>query len=361
MQNMNKKANGLPKIAEKVRKNKIQLVVVLAAISVVLGIYFLKASDKKHVEKPVEESYTLKNDVMPIQSQVQSSAVAVKTEAENKAEEVSKEVIAARIAFVQEKQQQLQQRLSAPLMLVNSNIGTTVESAPAQNEYIKDSNPNNQFMQRASQKGVQTATAIALGSLNSIIAEGNFIHAILESATNSDLPGSLRAIVSEPVYSEDGSQVLIPRGSRLIGEYKSGMLQGQSRIFIVWQRLITPEGLSVQIGSSGVDPLGIAGIGADSIDRHFWERFGTASLLSMIGAGTATMGVSAGDQENSAASYRAAIANSFSQSASQSLQQNGMIAPTLSTMQGKPIMVFVAKDLQFDSAVKSVNPSLNVF
>jgi type IV secretion system protein VirB10 len=361
MQNLNKNTNGMPKIAEEVRKNKIQLVVIFAAISIVFGIYYLKTSDKKNVEQPIEESYTLKNDVIPIQSQTQSGVVAVKSEAESKAEEVSKEVIAARIAFVQEKQQQLQQRLAAPIMLVNSNNGSTVGSVSAQNEYMKDNNLNTQFMQNASQKGVQTASAIALGSLNTMIAEGNFIHAILESATNSDLPGSLRAIVSEPVYSEDGSQVLIPRGSRLIGEYKSGMLQGQSRIFIVWRRLITSQGFSVQIGSSGVDPLGVAGMGADSIDRHFWQRFGTASLLSMIGAGASNIGVSGEDQNNSAASYRAAIANSFSQSASQSLQQDGMIAPTLRTMQGKPIMVFVAKDLQFDNVVKSVNSSLNIF
>ena len=360
MQNLNKNTNGMPKIAEQVRKSKIQIVIVLAAISVVLVIYYLTVSKTKSVEQHVEESYTLKNDVIPVQSQVQSGSEVVKSEAENKAEEVSKEVIAARVAFVQEKQQQLQQRLSAPLMLVN-NTGQNIDSVPAKNEYQQNGNPNTQFMQNASQKGVQTATAIALGSLNTIIAEGNFIHAILESATNSDLPGSLRAIVSEPVYSEDGSRVLIPRGSRLIGEYKSGMLQGQTRIFIVWQRLITPEGYSVQIGSSGIDPLGVAGVGADSIDRHFWQRFGTASLLSMIGAGAATVGVSGEDQNNSASTYRSAIANSFSQSASQSLQQDGMIAPTLRTMQGKPIMVFVAKDLQFENAVKSPNSSLNIF
>jgi type IV secretion system protein VirB10 len=275
---------------------------------------------------------------------------------------VSKEVLAAQVAFVQEKQLQLQQRLSAPLMLVNSNTKESVESA-AQDEHFKDSNlnPNTQFMQKASQVDVQTATASAMGSLSTIITAGNFIHAILEPATNSDLPGSLRAIVSEPVYAEDGSRVLIPRGSRLIGEYKSGMMQGQSRIFIVWQRLITPEGISIQLGSSGVDSLGVAGVGADSINRHFWERFGTASLLSMIGAGTATLGVSGGDQDNSASSYRTAIANSFSQAAGQSLQQDGAIALTLKTMQGKPVMVFVAKDLQFDSAIKSSKPSINIF
>jgi type IV secretion system protein VirB10 len=86
-----------------------------------------------------------------------------------------------------------------------------------------------------------------------------------------------------------------------------------------------------------------------------------ASLLSMIGAGTATLGVSGGDQDNSASSYRTAIANSFSQASGQSLQQDGAISPTLRTMQGKPIMVFVAKDLQFETALKTTKQHINIF
>ena len=360
MKSLNNNSDGMPKIADHIRKNKMQLVVVLAAVAVMAGIYVFSARTTKEEESHVDESYTLKSDVTPVQDRLKPGVSVAKSEEDRKVEQASKEVIAAQAAFVQEKQLQLQQRLSAPMMLINSNTKEIAQS-PAQDEHYKDGNPNTQFLQRASQAGFQTATAIAMGSLGTIIAAGNFIHAILEPATNSDLPGSLRAIVSEPVYAEDGTRVLIPRGSRLIGEYKSGMMQGQSRIFIVWQRLITPEGISVQLGSGGVDSLGVSGMGADSIDRHFWERFGMASLLSMIGAGTATLGVSGGDQDNSASTYRTAIATSFSQSANQSLQQDGMIAPTLRTMQGKPIMVFVAKDLQFDGAIKSSKPSINIF
>ena len=360
MQNENKNADGLPKIAVEVRKNKMAMVAVLLLVAMVVGIYVFKTRASKEVEPHVEESYSIKSETVPAQKQVQAGAVVVKTEADVKGEQASKEMIAARVAFVQEKQMELQQRLSAPLMLINSNPKEKDVSAVPE-DHGRDSNPNTQFLQNSAQKGVQTATAIAMGSLGTIIASGNFIHAILEPATNSDLPGSLRAIVSEPVYAEDGSRVLVPRGSRLIGEYKSGMMQGQARIFIVWQRLITSEGVSVMLGSSGVDSLGVSGMGADSIDRHFWERFGTASLLSMIGAGASTIGVSGGDQDNSASSYRSAIANSFSQSAYQSLQQDGVIAPTLKTIQGKPIMVFVAKDLQFAESLKNTTSSINVF
>ena len=351
------KSNQVETVSEQIRNNKFRIAIVLASIAGFVGFYFLKPQPEKALESHPEESYTLKNDNMPAPTIMKPGVSVMKAE---KVEPVSKEEMNARAAFVREKQMQIQQRIAAPLMLVNDGTKESVESA-AQDDRYKDNNPNTQFLQNSAQKGVQTATAIAMGSLGTIIAAGNFIHAILEPATNSDLPGALRAIVSEPTYAEDGSQVLIPKGSRLIGEYKSGMMQGQSRIFIVWQRLITPEGISVQLGSSGVDSLGVSGMGADTIDRHFWERFGTASLLSMIGAGTATLGVSGGDQDNSASSYRTAIANSFTQAAGQSLQQDGAMSPTLRTMQGKPIMVFVAKDLQFDSAVKSTKYHINIF
>lgn len=110
-----------------------------------------------------------------------------------------------------------------------------------------------------------------------------------------------------------------------------------------------------------MDNLSVAGMGADEIDRHFWQRFGSASLLSLIGAGASNVGVSSKDQDNSASTYRAAVASSFSQSANQSLQQEGMIAPTLKTYQGKPIMVFVAHDINFQNAIKQTRPHVNVF
>ncbi len=348
-----KNTNVLQKISERIRKNKV--VIVLVVITILIGCYFLRTKAHTEVEPHLEESYTLKSDAPPIRT---PANVSVGSSDDKKELPESKEVVAARVAYILEKQQQLQQRLSAPLMLVSSNTKENVESA-IHDDRSKDANLNTK--QDLSKQGVQTATADVLGSLDTIVASGNFIHAILESATNSDLPGSLRAIVSESIYSEDGSNVLIPRGSRLIGEYKSGTRQGQSRIFIIWQRLITPEGVSVQLESSGVDRLGVSGMGADSINHHFWERFGSASLLSLISAGSATLGASSNDPENSVSSYRTAISNSFSQSASQSLQQDSMIGPTLKTVQGKPIIVFVAKDLQFQNAIKSIKPSINIF
>lgn len=344
----NKSTDGLPK-----KKILLILAGIMVAVLCVIGGVFWHSTAAIADEQSSEESYLTTQEATLTKQDLR----AVEGVASTQQTQLSQNETHEQSAIVQEKARILQERLSSPLMLVNAN-NAEKEDLTAQKRVDDEANPNTLFMQNVSSRENKPVTAATIGDLSTLIAQGNFIHAILEAAINSDLPGSLRAIVSEPVYSEDGSRVLIPEGSRLLGEYKSGMQQGQSRIFIVWSRLITPQGISLQLNSSGVDSLGVAGMGADDINRHFWERFGTASLLSLIGAGTASGG---NNVENAASAYRAAIAGSFSQSASQTLQEDGNIAPTLTTRQGKPIMVFIAKDLQFASAIKIIKPSINIF
>jgi type IV secretion system protein VirB10 len=264
-----------------------------------------------------------------------------------------------RLEFIQAKQKEQQERLTAPLLIVKN---------PSENKALNGTtkplvsgNENTDFMNQVSAQQPDTVQATHLQHLNYLITQGHLIHAVLESAINSDLPGYIRAEVREPVYAEDGSQVLIPVGSRLIGQYRSGMTQGQSRVFVVWSRVITPNGVSVNLGSPGVDNLGVAGVDANHIDRHFWAQFGNAILLSIISAGAANVDVSPNDQYNAAQAYRSAMANSFSDTASQSLKKAGVIAPTLTIQQGRPIMVFVAHDLNFEPAMQQTSPQWNVF
>ena len=111
-----------------------------------------------------------------------------------------------------------------------SSVSTNLRKST---EKTASSDPNTQFLQQLS--GSNTTKRIqanSLGSLNQLIIEGQIIHAILETAINSDLPGSLRAIIDQPVYAEDGSQVLISPGSRLIGQYKSGLLEGNREFLL---------------------------------------------------------------------------------------------------------------------------------
>ncbi len=192
-----------------------------------------------------------------------------------------------------------------------------------------------------------TVTATAIAHPAYTIAQGEFLHATLETAINSDLQGMVRAVVTKPAYGYTGQQSLIPAGSRLIGQYASlaSNRAATERVLVIWNRVITPNGLSLMINSPGSDALGQAGVGADAVNHHFVQIFGTATLLSIMSATTSTAGVGDYDQPNSANQYRQSIASAFQQSAQNILSQNLSIRPTLHIDQGRSINVFVARDL----------------
>jgi type IV secretion system protein VirB10 len=110
---------------------------------------------------------------------------------------------------------------------------------------------NEAFGARVGNAGVDTASATRIADLTNTVTQGTLIPAILETAIDSDLPGYVRAVVSQDVKSFDGRRVLIPRSSRLIGQYKSGLAAGQTRAYVMWTRLIRPDGVSVALASPG--------------------------------------------------------------------------------------------------------------
>jgi len=166
------------------------------------------------------------------------------------------------------------------------------------------------------------------------IAQGTLIPAVLETAINTDLPGYARAVVSADVRSFDGTRVLLPRSTRLIGQYKSGIEAGQKRAYVMWIRVIRPDGVSVDLGSPAIDFSGQTGL-AGKVNGHFFERFGSAMLLSVIG-GLSALGNTA-----------AVITGGGQSAAAAAVGQTGKIAPTVQVGQGEPIRVFTARDLDF--------------
>ncbi len=201
------------------------------------------------------------------------------------------------------------------------------------------------FANRVDQGEVARARTTQLGPLDHLIPQGAVITAVVENAINSDLPGYARAVVSRDVRSFDGSNVLIPRGSRLIGQYKSGEALGASRVFVIWTRVIRADGVSIQIGSPATDPLGRGGL-TGKIDRHFFQRFGGAILLSVLSAGTQALANSA----QPTAQVNIGNSSDASSVAAAALQQNGTTPPTITVQQGAAIRVFVARDLDFTLA-----------
>jgi type IV secretion system protein VirB10 len=197
-----------------------------------------------------------------------------------------------------------------------------------------------QFAARADEETAPTSHVSHLSDPAAVIAQGTIIPAVLETALNSDLPGYARALVSQDVRSFDGKHVLIPRESRLIGEYKSALQTGQSRAFIIWTRVLRPDGVSVQLGSPATDQLGEAGL-SGRVDRHFLQRYGAAILLSVVGGAANAIG--GGNTVVIGASTEATSA------ASVALQNQLKIPPTVRVPQGTPIQVFVARDLDFSA------------
>lgn len=198
----------------------------------------------------------------------------------------------------------------------------------------------NDFASRIGGVGGGTATAASNFDPRTTITQGTMIPAVLETAINTDVPGYVRAVVSQDVRSFDGARILVPRSSRLIGQYQSGLQAGQKRAYVIWTRLIRPDGVSVALASPGTGFDGSGGL-PGKVDTHFFQRFGSAMLLSVIGGlstiGTGGASVVLGGGQNAAAT---------------ALQQNGQIAPTVRVRMGEPIRVFTARDLDFSQAPK---------
>ena len=166
---------------------------------------------------------------------------------------------------------------------------------------------------------------------------------MLETGINSDLPGFVRAIVGRDVRGYDGTTVLIPRGTRLIGQYRNGVAIGQSRAFVVWSRLITPSGLSLDIESPGTDSTGQSGVSGET-HTHFFRRFGNAILLSVLNAALQAGANSTGSAATSIVIGSQAQATNV---ATLALQKEIDVPPTVIVHPGTPIQVFVARDLDF--------------
>jgi type IV secretion system protein VirB10 len=194
------------------------------------------------------------------------------------------------------------------------------------------------FASRVGGVGGGTARAVSQFDPQTTVTQGTLIPAVLETAIDTDVPGYVRAVVSQDVRSYDGSRVLVPRSSRLIGQYQSGLQAGQKRAYVIWTRLIRPDGVSVDIASPATDFSGMAGL-PGKVDNHFFKRFGSAMLLSVIG-GLSTI----------ASGGTSLLIGGGETAASAAVAQDGKIGPTVRVRVGAPIRVFTARDLDFKSA-----------
>ena len=225
---------------------------------------------------------------------------------------------------------------SAPFVEGEPGIGAPVEGAPAG----EAGRSAGDFASRIGGVGGGTARATPMTDPATTVTQGTLIPAILETAIDTNVPGFVRAVVSQDVKSFDGSNVLIPRSSRLIGQYQSGLQNGQKRAYVVWTRLIRPDGASVNLASPAVGFDGSTGLRGE-VKSNFFQRFGSAMLLSVVG-GLSTI----------ASGGASVVMSGGSNAASQAAQTDGQIGPTVRVRQGEPIRIFTARDLNFSEVTR---------
>ena len=211
-----------------------------------------------------------------------------------------------------------------------------------------DDNPNTPHMGDVGPVLEQVAVqARLLRTTGYTITEGTVIPGVLETAIHSALPGLVRALNAADVYSHDGSQLLIPKGSRLVGRYQSNTRRGQVRVFIVWTRLIRADGMSVLINSPGTDPLGRAGLEGE-VDTHFFQIFGSAILLSILDAGL-EIGIQAVKEQGNNNTNIGQGSSGLDRAGEIALRDSIQIQPTIHIDQGTRISIMVARDLDFEA------------
>jgi len=231
------------------------------------------------------------------------------------------------------------QRIASP-MLAFTGIGSGPDRGNAQEQARLSS--DEAFVRAGAQPAPVTRAELIVNPANTVV-QGTMIQAVTETALDSTLPGAIRAIVSEDVHSFDGSRVLIPRGARLIGRYRSDVALAQSRVMVAWDRIILPDNQTVEISAFGGDELGRTGT-TGFVDTRFAQRFGSAALISLIGTLPA---VTAGQIEDRDAAGAARDVSGDLRDATQGVMQDYLaIRPVIHVDQGTRITVMVDRDLE---------------
>jgi type IV secretion system protein VirB10 len=184
-----------------------------------------------------------------------------------------------------------------------------------------------------------SAKATTMTSRTDIVPIGTQIPIALETPIDTARPGLVRAIASRDTLGFDGRRILIPRGSRFVGEYQSEVRSGQNRVFVTWTRVIRPDGVTIRLGSPAADQLGGSGV-PGRVNSFFLERFAGAVLQSALAVGV-----------NLAARPRAGSVVVGIPSGPLSTIGQGLIPndyrPKITVKQGAALNVFVARDLDF--------------
>jgi type IV secretion system protein VirB10 len=193
---------------------------------------------------------------------------------------------------------------------------------------------------RAAPEPAVQATVLATRRL--LLPKGAFIDCTLETAIDSTLPGMTTCVTATDTFGVDGKVVLLERGTKLVGETRGQVQQGSARVFVIWTQARTPAGVMVPLDSPGTDELGRSGL-AGAVDRHFWDRFGAAILISTID-GAVQAAVESGAHDGGTTIVNP---SSVQEVSTETLKSTLNIPPTVIKHNGDRIQILVARDIDF--------------
>ncbi len=173
-----------------------------------------------------------------------------------------------------------------------------------------------------------------------LLTTGTMIPCVLQTAMDSTLPGLVTCVIPQDILGKTGL-TLLDRGTRVVGEFKGGITQGVERMFVVWTRAETPQGVVISLDSPATDPLGRSGMDGE-VDRHFWQRFGGALLLTTVDGV-----IQAGVAEASKSGSTTINTGNTESVISETLRGSINIPPTIRKNQGELVSILVARDLDF--------------
>ena len=204
--------------------------------------------------------------------------------------------------------------------------------------------PRNDLADKLKPTPIEGVRAARLPNRNLLVTQGTSIPCVLETAMSSDVAGFVSCVVMRDVMSDSGNVVLMEKGTQVVGEYRGNMRRGSRRLFVLWARAKTPTGVIAALSSPATDALGRAGFDGD-IDTHFWERFGSALLLSIVSDAS-----SIGRQQLQDSSIQINNTTGATNTAAGiAVEQSINIPPTLNKNQGELVNIFVARDVDFSS------------